>query len=196
LLGGVGRVRNMKYERRSGGYTKRAWVTLADGGRRQVRVTGRTQQQLADKLAELRVGSRRQTLADAGRISTQTYLEGYLLHVRSRVRPSTWTRYEGLIRTHIVPRIGSVPLGKLRPLHIQIVVDGMLEGGSAPSSAKQAYRVLAGALRQAVQLQLLAVSPASAVPSPRSERDRENRPHPEELSRIVAVACGNTIEGL
>jgi integrase len=188
----VGRPR---YERRSGGYSTRVWVVGHDGSRKQIRVSAKTSEEMRDKLAALRVASKTGTIADAGRLSTAAYLESYLAHAKTRVRSSTWTRYEGLARTHIVPRIGAVPLAKLRPMHVQAVVDEMIAGGSAPRTTIQAYRVLSAALRQAVRWQLLAVNPANAVSPPRADRERENRPHPDELEAIIRAARGTRLEG-
>jgi hypothetical protein len=46
--------------------------------------------------------------------------------MRSRVKTETWARYENLTRVHIVPRVGNVKLEKLRPHHLQRVLDQML----------------------------------------------------------------------
>ena len=41
------------------------------------------------------------------------------LHARGRVRATTYTGYEYLIRVHAVPALGDVPLSELSPLHFQ-----------------------------------------------------------------------------
>jgi Phage integrase, N-terminal SAM-like domain len=67
-----------------------------------------------------------------------------------RVRGSASKRYEILVRTHVVPRIGKVRLDRLRPYHLQRLVDEML-GTVAPATAHKCYAVMASSLTQAVR---------------------------------------------
>ena len=47
------------------------------------------------------------------------YLHEWLSHARGRVRATTYTGYEYLIRVHAVPALGEVRLSELSPLHFQ-----------------------------------------------------------------------------
>lgn len=176
-------------------------------GRRR-RVTRRVRGSRADAeraltrlLAELDAG----TWADPGRVTLGRYLEErWLPHMSTRLRASTWERYRSLVRHHVIPRIGRVPLGKLRPAHVQAVVDGMLAAGQSRASALQAYRVLAEALRHAVRWQLLAQNPAAGASPPRPERRElvvleasqiralleQARQTPWYVPLLLAAACG------
>ena len=83
-----------------------------------------TQAAVVDKLQkarrDLRLGilsqtPEKQTLAE--------YLTTWLTDVATpRCRPKTLTHYEGLIRLHIIPVIGKVPLLKLSPQHVQMML--------------------------------------------------------------------------
>lgn len=66
-----------------------------------------------------------------------------------RVGPKTAPTYRSIISKHIVPAIGSVRLDKLEPAHVRRLRDTILEKGRAPSTALQAHRILATALRDA-----------------------------------------------
>jgi integrase len=114
----------------------------------------------------------------------------WLPHVRTRVRPGTHERYASLLRRHIEPKIGRTPLAKLRPLHIQSALDGMLADGLAPRTAQHAYRVLSQALRQGVRWQVLATNPAAAVSPPRPDRPKLTVPGPDAVRAILAAAEG------
>jgi integrase len=92
------------------------------------------------------------------------------------------------VRGHVAPRIGRVPLAKLRPVHIQKVVDEMLAEGLAPRTVLQAYRVLSAALNQAVRWQLLATNAARAASPPRPERPVPSIPDAETLALILAAS--------
>ncbi len=120
------------------------------------------------------------------------YLTRYLEHAATRVRALTLQRYRELMRRHVLPRIGGVPLAKLQPAHIQAVLDRMGADGLAPRTTLQAYRVLSAALRQAVRWQVIAVNPAAAVSPPRPERPRLTIPDAEAVARLFKEASGGT----
>lgn len=135
---------------------------------------------------------------DQGRLASEArpmtvgeYLDGeWLPHMRTRIRESTWTRYAQLVRAEIAPVIGSVRLGRLRPVDVQRVVDSMVGKGLAARTVVQGYRVLSASLAQAVRWQMLSVNPASAVRPPRIQRAELTTPEPEQVSAIVKAAEG------
>src|SRR5262249_22982243 len=57
-------------------------------------------------------------------------------------RPTTCARDDAVIRTHLLPVIGDVPIGKLRPSHARAVVDQMAAKGLAPKTVTTNYGVL------------------------------------------------------
>jgi integrase len=132
--------------------------------------------------------------AEARPVTVAEYLEGdWLPHMRTRLRESTWTRYAGLIRDEVVPTIGTVRLGRLRPHDVQVVVDKMVARGLAARTVVQGYRVLSSALTQAVRWQMIATNPATAVRPPRIERADLTIPDPEQVRKIVKAAEGSWI---
>src|SRR5688500_2317415 len=96
----------------------------------------------------------------AGRRTTLAeYLQDWLEHMKTRIRPTTWERYRSLLQNHVVPRIGEARLGQLKPRDVQRVLDAMMAGGAAPRSVVQCYRVLSSSLNQAVRWQMIATNP-------------------------------------
>jgi integrase len=135
------------------------------------------------------------TVALDGRTPLAAYMvDKWLPHIRTRVRPSTYGRYEALVRVQIVPRIGRVKLSGLRPAHVQKVLDEMIAREAAPASVLQCHRVLSAALRQAVRWQVLAVNPSEAVRPPRPERVPLHVPEPAQVRAILEAASGTVHE--
>ena len=135
------------------------------------------------------------TAAKSGAATLSSYLtETWLPHAATRVRPTTPRRYEGLVRVQIAPRIGRVKLAKLRPHHVQSVLDGMIADGAAPASVLQAHRVLSAALTQAVRWQLVSMNPCAALRPPRPERARLQVPTSEQVRTIMDAARGKVYE--
>jgi integrase len=160
-----------------------------DGKRRQQWFRGlpskmQAEQKLAETLAALDQG----TFIRPSQETLSMFLKRYLIHAKTRIRPRTLERYQELVERHIASRIGGVPLSSLRPAHVQLVVDEMLAQNLAPRTVLQAYRVLSGALRQAVRWQEIAVNPAAAVDPPRPERPTLHVPNRETVGRIIQEA--------
>lgn len=169
----------------------------ATGRARQHKITVRGSRREAERVLR-RLLNRIEdgTVAESGREKVAAYLARWLDHVRSRVRPRTLARYRELLERHVIPRIGNLRLGQVRPLHIQQVVDSMLAEGLAPRTVLHAYRVLSSALRQAVRWQLLGINPAAAVQPPRPERPDLMIPDPGLLHQIMEAAKGSSLEGV
>ncbi|HEU5001542.1 MAG TPA: tyrosine-type recombinase/integrase [Actinomycetota bacterium] len=131
---------------------------------------------------------------DPGRLTVFSHFERWLEYRRTRVRPETWARYENLIRIHVVPELEALKLSRVRPAHVQRVLDRMASGGGAAASVTQCYRVVSGALRQAVRWQYLATNPAEAVSPPRRERPALQVPAMEALQRLLEATQGSSWE--
>ena len=135
------------------------------------------------------------TVVPAGRRTTLSeYLEDWLKHMRTRIRPTTWERYRNLLHGHVYPLIGGVRLGQVRPRDIQRVLDEMLAAGAAPRSVVQCYRVLSSALRQAVRWQMIPNNPASAVQPPRPSRPVLQVPDARAVAKLLQASEGTPIE--
>lgn len=78
------------------------------------------------------------------------FLARWLEHQRARLRPMTDDRYTRLVEREIVPLIGRVRLSKLRPAHVQQLLDRMTSKGAAPRTVLQARALLGSAVTTAV----------------------------------------------
>jgi integrase len=185
-----------RVEKRGSSFSTRISVTDAvTGRRRQVRITKSTRREVEREARRVQHDADLGVLADPGRLTMAEYVtERWLPHAATRVRPRTMLRYTGLMHTHVLPAIGNVPLGKLRPAHVQTVVDHVLAAGRAPRTALHAYRVLSSALRQAMRWQLLATNPAAAVEPPRAERPVLVVPDADLVTKIIHRSIGTSLE--
>lgn len=102
------------------------------------------------------------------------WLEGY---VASNVTPKTRERYEGIVRVHLIPAFGSLPLTALQPQRIQDYYSHALKSGRRDTSTGLSARtvryhhmVLYEALKHAVKYGLLIRNVAEAVDPPAPER--------------------------
>jgi integrase len=181
-------------QRSAGSFTVQVSGEFSETTGRRVRVTRTVKGSHRDaerKLTELLRDVDQGLVAEPGRATLKSYLEDrWLPHAATRVRPATHERYCSLMRGHVEPRIGRIRLAKLRPIHIQAVLDGMIADELAPRTAEQAYRVLSAALRQGVRWQVLATNPATAVRPPRPDRPNLVVPDAAAIRKILEAADG------
>lgn len=131
-----------------------------------------------------------------GKLATGDYLELWLRdYAKPNVAPKTFGGYSDIVRGHLMPQLGAIPLSRLRPQHIQSYLgraaeSGRLDGKGALSgrSVLHHHRVLHAALGQAVRWQLLSVNPADAVAPPRPQQAELRVLLLEEVTCLLGAA--------
>jgi integrase len=176
-------------KRAAGSWTIKASGGFDDAGRRiRPERTVRGSRRDAERaLTALQREVDQGTVARSAELFDRYLLERWLPHVRTRVAPETFDRYESLARTWIAPRV-HVKLERLRPHHIQRVLDEMVAAGAASASVVKAYHVMGAACRQAVRWQLLAVDPTTGARPPRAGRPELRIPDAREMRALVEAA--------
>jgi integrase len=123
-------------------------------------------------------------------------------YARTGVAPATFDRYEEIVRLHLNPTLGAVPLTRLRPGHILAALEHWRKpaevGGRAlaPRTVLHHYRVLHEALQQAVRWQLLAINPVAAVSPPRADRPEMRALDRHQAARLLAALNGSEFESM
>ena len=96
-----------------------------------------------ERLARMRSQVLDGMLSDAKRITVAAFLARWLEDVaRPAVSPSTHGLYEGLIRLHINPTTGGVPLSRLMPVHVQGMLGAMERDGASPRLRQMTLGIL------------------------------------------------------
>jgi integrase len=132
-----------------------------------------------------------------GRVTVAQFLERWLQdYARPNTAPKTFLRYSQLVRVHLLPALGTIPLSKLRPLHIQGAYSVIQAKGVAARTVLHCHRVLREALAHAVKWQLLGRNPADDVDAPRADRPEVKAPNAEELRRLLVAAESTSLGAL
>ena len=102
------------------------------------------------------------------------------------LRAKTVADYDSILRNHLIPALGAIPLRRMRPQHAADLI-GRLQGhGLASSTVNKVVRVASTILNAAVAEQRLQLNPFSHVKRP-SETTRELRIlTPGELSSMLS----------
>ena len=172
------------YRRRDGRWECRLSLGCADGRRLRRAFYGKTRLEVARKLQ-----AAQRALSDGLPLPGQRQTTGDFLQVwlrdsaASKVRPRTLQRYGQIVRLHLVPGLGRIPLAKLAPAHVERMMNEAIAAGASPRSAAHHRAVLRGALNVAMRWGLVGRNVASLAGPPRVP-EHEVRP----LSRADAKA--------
>jgi integrase len=141
--------------------------------------------------ADIAAGSRDRPLTLAA------FLDGWLADVvRLSVRPKTYVSYRSIVRLHLAPGLGEIPLTELRPGEVQAYLNAKAVSGLAPRTVAYHRNVLRQALGHAERTELIGRNVAKLALPPRIPR-REVRPlSPEEARTFLAAITGERLEAL
>jgi len=110
----------------------------------------------------------------------------------SNRRPTTKVLYATLSRKHLeASELADMPLDKIRPRHIEALVQSLRDKGLADSTVRQVYTILRGALDIAVRDGLLARNPAAALKRPAVERKEAKHLSADEVAALLKAAEGS-----
>lgn len=157
--------------------------------RREAGMTAKQWERAAEKkLRDLLTEAERNEDVNGARAPVAKVLERWLEHCRAKnLRPKTIRRYEELVRLWIVPVIGDVKLAKLRPAHVEQVLDAVRKQRS-PKTVRDVRQAMSTAFRLAVRWGLLTRDPAAAIDPPKVARRALVVPQAPELDRLLDLA--------
>jgi integrase len=187
-----------KYKKRDGTVTEIArWcaaVSLPNGNRKVL--YGRTREQVAKKLtkalSDLQVG----IAPTDQRETVESWLTSYIDDLETRgTTDSTVVRYRGILRNHLLHRLGKIKLAALQPQHVQSYQADLLKQGFSASSLVVHRALLSGALKQAVTFGLIARNVVSLVKPPREDKDAKGKTlTPQQARALLDAIHGDRLE--
>ncbi|HXF74089.1 MAG TPA: tyrosine-type recombinase/integrase [Actinomycetota bacterium] len=103
-------------------------------------------------------------------------------------RPTTRARREPIVRLYMLPRLGGVAVGALRPEHVRAWMAELLDGGVSPQTVWRARQLLHAVCEEAVRDGVIPSNPVRYTRPPRLPRPELRVPTPEEVERLVEAA--------
>jgi len=185
------------YKRQDGRWAASVDLGQADGRRRRRHFYAATRQEVARKLQ-----AAQRALADGLPLADQRQTVGGFLEiwlrdsVARKVRPRTLQRYQEIVRLHLAPRLGRIPLAKLTPAHVERMMNDALAQGASPRSACHHRAVLRTALNVAMRWGIVGRNVA-ALAGPPHVPEREIRALGQADARALLEAVrGDRLEAL
>lgn len=142
-----------------------------DGKRRRKVVTAHSETEAKRELNKVKEKLERHgDLPTAGQ-TLESWLTVWFESIASKkVRPKTAATYRTLLERHIIPTIGKVRLDKLTPAHVRRVETAITGQGLSSTTAMQAHRILAVALKYAEREGRVTRNAATLTDAPRRAR--------------------------
>jgi integrase len=140
-------------------------ITESTGRSRRVSIYGKSKKEASDKLNAALAAKARGAPVPHGRDTLAAFLTDWLEGARRtrNIQPSTWQRYEALIRLHVIPQLGRTRLADLRAHTLRAHYTRLQEGGLGASTTHHVHRALRRALSDAVLENRILINPASRL---------------------------------
>jgi len=181
---------------------KLSWQVMVRAGRdpvtgKYVRITRTvrgTRKEAERLLARLLHEVNHGAVVAPGRTTVGEWLHRWLVDIaKPNVAAKTWERYEEIVRLHLKPHLGAIPLHQLRPAHVQRLYATLLQAGKHPRTIVHVHRVLHAALQHALRLEVVARNVCDAVTPPRVRPSEIPVITEEEVARILRASEGTRL---
>lgn len=196
---GEGNIRKRKDGRWEGRYT--AGYDLKTGKRINKNVLGKTQAEVREKLkAAMAECQGLDVSREADAYTVATWLKTWFeLYAKPTVRTATANRYQLVIDTYTIPRIGTVKLKKLTTRHLQKLYKDLLESGRVRPGKNQGtglstttvhcvHLMLHEALDRAVKERIIPRNPCEDCVAPKPRKLDMKVLSPEQIGAYLEAA--------
>lgn len=106
---------------------------------------------------------------------------------RLHVGQATRERDASILRNHVLPEFGNVPLAAIQAAQIRSWVAELVAGGYAPTTVRKAYQLLSGALAAAVDDGLIPRTPARGVKLPPQRKPEKRFLDEDEVAALAGA---------
>ena len=180
------------YQRKDG-----RWVAnIMLENRKRKYIYGKTRKEVQEKLKVALRELEQGTLVTGPQQTVAQYLHEWLMVHKQVIRPRSYERYEAIIRLHLVPKLGKLPLQKLTGQHLQRLYTEKLESGLSSTTVSAIHSMLHTALDDAIKLDILTRNVCEAVSPPRKVHKEMKPLHPEQVRQLLEAAKGHPQEAL
>lgn len=180
------------YQRADGRWECR--VVLPSGERKSL--YGQSQKEVLEKrkaeLDRAQAGmpavSERQTVA--------AYLATWLEGKKTRIRPSTWKRYEIHVRADVTPELARLQVAQLSAAHVQRLYATHLAAGKSAMTVRHLHAVLGKAFADAAKWGIVLRNVVALVDPPKAKRHEMQALDERQVRALLDSAVGDPHEAL
>jgi integrase len=184
------------YQRPDGMWCAVLDLGYVDGKRRRKWLYGKTRKDVVEKLREAQRQQGQGVDLSAEQTTVAEFLQHWLTNVVAQGnKERTQESYGETVRPHISPAIGHHRLDKLRPEHVQIMINA-LQAKDLHRTAQYARTLLVRAINQAVKWRLVSYNVAALTEAPRVEKHEIEPLTVEQAWALLDAVRGDPHEAL
>src|SRR5918999_245859 len=166
-------------------------------GPKRKSIYGRMYKEVEKKLAEARGDVARGLVFDADNLKLGEYLDRWLADsVADTVRPTTFERYEQIVRVHIRQALSNLELKNVTPAHVRGLYREKLEDELSPRTVQYIHVTLHKALKQDVDDGLIPRNATEAVRPPQVRKEEIRPLTAEQVKMLFEAERGDRLESL
>ena len=129
-------------------------------------------------------------------ITVSEWIDTWLSEYLADVKEGTYISYESLMRNHVKPALGNLPLSKLRPPMVQKFYNQLRAKGLSPKHIKNIHGCFHRAMDMAVRVEYLSKNPTSFCIIPKVVEKRVVPLDAPEQKKLFEAMKGNPFEAL
>lgn len=146
---------------------------IVNGKRKKITKRGfRTKKEAERAMVEAQAAYQKGEYVEPSKMLFRDYMQDWIKTKRN-LNKTTFELYDSYLRTHILPKLGHIPLSKLTALDIELFLDSLQNKELAASSVKRIFSIVHAALNAAVAKDLVVKNVANKVEKPQVTRRRE-----------------------
>jgi integrase len=186
------------FKRKDGSWSAELSYRDGHGTLKRRTVYGRTQAEVRNKFRDARERIESGAPVKDASVTVAAWLEDWITKAlaASDRKQATKDLYAAIARTHLVPTVGTIPLGRLRPSDVEALIVGKREAGLSASTVRTIYTVLRAALDIAARDGMLRSNPAATVRRPGVERKDASHLAVAQAQALLEAARGDRLESL
>lgn len=159
-------------------------------------VYGKTKEEVVQKLRKIQYQIDSGNYIEPSKITVSDWLNTWLnTYKKGQIRVSTYNVYQDNIRLHINPHIGHFQLTKIRPEHVQKMINDISDN-LASASVNKIKNILNNAFKQAVKNGVVHKNVIEAVVVPKLEQRTINFLNNEEQDIFIKALEGDRLRPL
>ena len=124
------------------------------------------------------------------------YLDGWLTNKKATRRYATWIHYQLLVQRYINPALGTIKLKDLRTVHVQGLINQLLNSGTGIYTIRKVNDVLKCALNLAIRQDMILRNPVKSAVIPEKPHKEMKILSEDQVSRLLVAAKGHRLEAL
>jgi integrase len=124
------------------------------------------------------------------------FLKEWLENTKASNRQATWSQYEQLIRSYVLPHLGKTKLKDLRPDHVQSLYNQLLASGTGTHTVIKIHTLLHTALEHAIRLGLVNRNVTNATIPPKEPAKEMKILDESQISQLLVAAIGTRLEAI